>query len=120
MTSVSIRKETVVYDELTINKCQKDAYYYSGILNEVRCGILKNESMKTLEQRSIHTSVVEKFEEFQSLGHSPVCLFPTRKAYNEFNSEMLGRLSAKTIEIHCIDEVDETAGTRKWNQKAAE
>jgi len=26
---------------------------------------------------------------------------------------MLSRLSAETIEIPCIDEVDETAGTRK-------
>ena len=120
MTSVNIWKETVVYDELTINERQKEDAYYSGILKEVRCGILKNETTKTLEQRLIHTSVVEKFEEFQSLGHSPVCLFPTRKARNEFNSEMLSRLSAETIEIPYIDEVDETAGTRKWNQKAAE
>jgi len=70
-----------------------------GFLNEVRCDILKNETPKTLEQRLIRTSVVEKFEELQSLGHSPVCLFHTRKAC---------RLSSETIEIPCIAELDET------------
>jgi len=81
-----------------------------GFLNEVRCDILKNETPKTLEQRLIRTSVVEKFEELQSLGHSPVCLFHTRKAC---------RLSAETIEIPCIEELDETVGTCKWNQKGS-
>ena len=55
MTSVNIWKETVVYDELTINERQKEDAYYSGILNEVCCGILKNETPKTLQQRLIHS-----------------------------------------------------------------
>ena len=120
MTSVNIWKETVVYDELTVNERQKEDAHYSELLNEVRRGVLTDETKATLQTRLIHTSVVDKFEELQSQGHSPVCLFPTRKACSEFNCEMLCRLSAETVEIPCIDDVDETAGPRKWNQKAAE
>ena len=32
--------------------------------------------------------------------------------------EMLSRVKAETKEIPCIDEVDETTGKFKWNQKA--
>ena len=33
---------------------------------------------------------------------------------------MLSRLQADTKEIPCVDEVDETTGTFKWNKKATE
>ena len=32
---------------------------------------------------------------------------------------MLARLTSPTLEIACIDEVDETASTRQWSKKAA-
>ena len=120
MSSVNIWKETVVYDELTVNERQKEDAHYSELLNEIRLGVLTDDAKATLQERLIHTSVVDKFEELQSQGRSPVCLFPTRKACRKFNCEMLSRLSAETIEIPCVDDVDETAGPRKWNQKAAE
>ena len=49
-----------------------------------------------------------------------MCLFPTRKACESFNSEMLDRLDASVMEVPCIDEVDETAGVSKWSKKAAD
>ncbi len=57
--------------------------------------------------------MVNKFQELCSLDLSPVCLFPTRKACDAFNCQMLSTLDTEVVEIHCIDEVDETAGTRK-------
>ena len=33
---------------------------------------------------------------------------------------MLARLDSETKVIPCIDEVDETQGVAKWNQKAAD
>ena len=49
-----------------------------------------------------------------------MCLFPTRKACNDFNTQMLSYLPSDVHELVCTDEVDETAGTRKWNKKPAD
>ena len=38
MTSVNICQENVVYDELTINECQKKDQAFSSMLDEVRQG----------------------------------------------------------------------------------
>ena len=65
-------------------------------------------------------SVADKFDELQKSGCTPVCLFPTRKAFNDFNTQMLSYLPSEVHELVCMDEVDETAGTHKWNKKAAE
>ena len=46
-----------------------------------------------------------------------LCLFPTRKACNDFNTEMLSYLTSEVRDIVCTDE---TAGTHKWNKKASE
>ena len=48
-----------------------------------------------------------------------MCLFPRRKACNDFNTEMLGRLSSEVHELPCTDEVDETCNPRKWTKKTA-
>ena len=51
----------------------------------------------------------------------PLCLFPTHKSCQEFNSKMLNRLDAEIKDIPCIDEVNETtSGTFKWSKKAKE
>ena len=73
--------------------------------------------VKTLEERVIHGPITDKFEELMHSGKSPVCLFPTRKACEEFNNEMLSKLQCKTVEICCTDEVDETKGMHKWSKK---
>ena len=113
MTSVNIWKETVEYDELTINERQRKDTQFCGILDEIRRGCVSEECVKTLEERVIHGPIADKFEELMHSGKSPVCLFPTRKACEEFNNEMLSKLECKTVEICCTDEVDETKGMHK-------
>ena len=66
----------------------------------------------------IEVPVVDKFEALLASKQSPLCPFPTGKACQEFNSQMLSRLEAEVIEIPCIDEVDETASTFKWSKKS--
>ena len=119
-TSVNIWRDTVVYDELTINERQKKDKEYSVMLDGVRRGCPTDETLRTLEQRVIDVSVADKFDELQKSGRTPVCLFPTRKACNDFNMQMLNYLPSEVHELVCTDEVDETAGTHKWNKKAAE
>ena len=53
-------------------------------------------------------------------GQTPICLFPTRKACNDFNAKMLCHLDSKLHELVCTDEVDLTASAHKWNKKMAE
>jgi len=48
-----------------------------------------------------------------------VCLFPTCKACEDHNREMLTALDSKIETISCIDEIDETSSTRKWTKDAA-
>ena len=119
-TSVNIWKDTVVYEELTINERQKKDKPFAAMLDCVRRGCPTDETLRTFEQRVIDVPVADKFHELQKSGHMPVCLFPTRKACNEFNAQMLSYLPSEVHELACTDEVDETAGTRKWNKKAAD
>ena len=120
MTSVNIWQDCVVYDELTINERQKSDGVFSSMLDEVRRGCPSQKTIEALQDRVITSPVVDKFEELLAAKQSPLCLFPTRKACQEFNLEMLSRLQADTKEIPCVDEVDETTGTFKWNKKATD
>ena len=120
MTSVNIWQDCVVYDELTINERQKKDQAFSSMLDEVRRGCPSQTTLQALKERIITTSTVDKFEELLSTDKSPLCLFPTREACQNFNSEMLSKLGTKTKEIPCVDEVDETQGTFKWSDKAKE
>ena len=107
------------YEELTINERQKKDKPFAAMLDCVRRGCPTDETLHTLEQRVIDMPVADKFLELQKSGHTLVCLFPTRKACNEFNAQMLNYLPSGVHELVCTDEVDETAGTHKWNKKAA-
>ena len=118
--SVNIWRDSVVYDELTINERQKNDKEFSSMLDCVRRGRPTDETLCTLQERVIQVSVSDKFDELQKAGQTPVCLFPTRKACNDLNTEMLSYLTSEVRDIVCTDEVDETAGTRKWNKKASE
>ena len=51
---------------------------------------------------------------------TPVCLFPTRKQCDKVNGDMLSLLETKMHVILCIDEIDETKSTAKWQEKAAQ
>ncbi len=72
----------------------------------------------TLTERVIHVSASDKFSELWESRQTPACLFPTRKACNEFNTEMLSQFTSEVHVLVCTDEVDETASTHKWNKKA--
>ena len=118
ITTVNICKETVVYDELTINERQKSDLTYSKILDEVRRGSTSEESIKILQERVIHIPVVEKYSKLKDQGKAPICLFPTRKACEEVNTQLLNSLPSKIIQLHCTDEIDEASAPFKWNKKA--
>ena len=120
MTSVNIWQDTVIFDELTINERQKKDQAFSSMLDEVRRGCPSQQTIQALQDRVIEVPVVDKFEALLASKLSPLCLFPTRKACQVFNSQMLSRLEAEVIEIPCTDEVDETASTFKWSKKAME
>ena len=119
-TAVNIGKDSVVYDELTINERQKKDKEFSSLLDCVRRGCPTDETLCTLKQRVIEVPVSDKFSEVQDSGQTPVCLFPKRKSCDSFNSEMLRHLTSEVRELMCTDEVDQTVTTRKWTKKAAE
>ena len=118
--SVNIWRDCVLYDELTINERQKKDKEFSSMLDCVRRGCPTDETLCALQQRVIQVSISDKFHELQESGQTPVCLLPTRKACCNINNEMLAQLASEVHELLCIDEVDETSGTLKWNKKAAE
>ena len=119
MTAVNIWKETIVYDELTINESQKKDGKYVQILDDIRRGCISKETKKCLSERVISGTVVEKFKELCEQNYSTVCLFPTRNACSDFNAEMLSALDCAIHKLACIDEIDETTGSRKWDKTAA-
>ena len=73
MTSVNIWQDCVVYDELTINECQKKDQPFSSMLDEVRRGCLSQTTLQALKESVITTSTVNKFEELLSTDKSPLC-----------------------------------------------
>ena len=107
-------------DELTINEHQKEDLAFLSMLDEVRRGCPSQQPVEALKARVIQLPVIDTFESLLSYNQSPLCLFPTRKACQEFNSHMLSRLDADVTEIPCIDEIDETASTYKWSKRATE
>ena len=78
------------------------------MLNCVRRGCPTDETLCTLKQRIITSSISEKFTELQVAGKTPVCmcLFPKRKACGQFNTEMLQSLTSKVHKLVCTDEID--------------
>ena len=74
MTSVNIWRETVVYDELTINERQKQDPEFGHLLNEVRVNSISDKTFAQLRKAVITCTAVEKFQELLGQGMSPVCL----------------------------------------------
>ena len=120
LTSINIWKDTVVYDELTINERQKGDTKFTNILAEIRCGYPSEDTLQCLRERVIKGTISDKCEELSKSHSIPICLFPTRKACEQHNMEMLNKLDTEIHKIHSIDEIDETMGTRKWNKRSAE
>lgn len=90
MTTINIWKDTVIYDELTINESQKNDIQFTKILEEVHHGCpSKEKSINHLKQRVIKETLSVRFKEIYEISGVPVCLFPTREACDKFNLEML-------------------------------
>ena len=116
--AVNFWKDTVLYDELTINQQQKDPEFCS-LLDEVCHGSVSQESIATLKDRVVNCLVVDKFRELECSSQSPMCLLPWRSPCEEFNNAMLDCLQSELVEIACTKCIDETKGAKKWNQRAA-
>ena len=65
---------------------------------------MSEECIRILEERVIQSPIAGRFKELMQSGQSPVCLFSTRKACEEFNNKMLSRLQCKMVEI-CYTEI---------------
>ena len=87
------------------------------MLDEVRRGCPSSKTV-TLRDRFMPVSALDQFEALHQSGQSPVCLFPTRKSCEQFNTQMLARLESGTVKVLCSDEIDETTGAEKWSKKA--
>ena len=76
---VNIWKEAVLYDELTINECQKYDKIYTDLLDGVRRGFPSQEALELLAQRVLDKPVIEKFNELRMLVKLPYVFFPLEK-----------------------------------------
>jgi len=118
--SLNIWRDCVLYDKLTINERQKTKRFHQcwivyGVAVQLMklFGLFSSESYRCPSQKN--------FMSYRNLARqTPVCLLPTRKVCCDINNEMLAQLTFEVHELLCIDEVDETSGTLKWNKKAAE
>ena len=111
MASVNTWKETVVYDELTINECQKDPEFCS-LLDEVRRGCVSEESIDTLRGRVSTRPVVDQFRALEGSGQSPVCLIPNRRPCDEFNNAMLNSQQSEVIDTACTNKLTRRSGSQ--------
>ena len=112
-------RDTVVYDELTINERQSNDLEFSTMLDSVRRGYPTDDTLNTLQKRVFSMPVADKFAELQRCSQTPVCLFPKRKACAAFNSEMLSSLPSK-VHTLCVPMKLTKPRARKWSKKAAD
>ena len=63
MASVNIWRDTVVYDELTINEHQKNDVQFVQVLDEVRRGCPSSDVLECLKGRVIEGTIHDKFKE---------------------------------------------------------
>ena len=86
MGTVNIWRDTVTYDELTINERQKTDQKFSEMLDK---GFPDDETLATLSERVFSMPIEDKFKILQQDGNAPVCLFPKVDMCKEFNETML-------------------------------
>ena len=110
MMSVNIWQETVTYDELTINERQKKDREYCDFWTKSDVAPLSSKTVTLLRDRLFAGQcALDQFEALHQSGQSPMCLFPTRKSCEQFDTQMLARLESGTVEVLCSDEIDETS-----------
>ena len=85
----------------------------------MRVNSLSENTIAQLQKCVIKCTAAEKFRELIGQGFSPVCLFATRKACDQFNTDMLSKVGSEVVRIPCIDEYDETASAVKWTKSAS-
>jgi len=86
----------------------KDSLFVD-ILHLVCHGSATQVSLECLKKRVINGTVVDKYIELCKSGSSPVCLFPTRRACQDFNQQMLSVFDTELHKIVCVAEIDETS-----------
>ena len=111
--AVNIWKETIEYDELTINERQKGDKTFFTILDSVRHGCLTDETIDTLKSRVFKGSIQDKYKELESEGN----LVSKVEACQKINELMLESLETDKIELACVDVVDESGSTAKFDKK---
>ena len=113
--AVNIWKETVEYDELTINERQKGDETFFTMLDSVRHGCLTDETIDTTKSRVL---IQEKYKELESEENNPpICLFSKGEACQKINELMLESRKTDKIELACVDVVDESGSTAKFDKK---
>ena len=113
-------KDTIVYDELTINERQKADKLYTDILDRVRRGFPSVEALTKLNEKVFQKPIVEMYNQFKDKGKQPTCLFSTRKAWAQLNNALLETLDNETVALHSTDVIDQCASNSKWSEKAEE
>uniref|UniRef100_A0A1X7V588 OTU domain-containing protein n=1 Tax=Amphimedon queenslandica TaxID=400682 RepID=A0A1X7V588_AMPQE len=88
------------------------------MLDFVRHGSLTDETIDTLKSRVFKVSIQEKYKELESEGRNPpICLFSKVDACQKINELMLESLETEKIELACVDVVDESGSTAKFDKK---
>uniref|UniRef100_A0A1X7V5W0 OTU domain-containing protein n=1 Tax=Amphimedon queenslandica TaxID=400682 RepID=A0A1X7V5W0_AMPQE len=88
------------------------------MLDSVRHGCLTDKTIDTLKSRVFKVSIQEKYKELESEGtNPPICLFSKVDACQKINELMLEGLETEKIELACVDVVDESGSTAKFDKK---
>uniref|UniRef100_A0A1X7TTW1 Uncharacterized protein n=1 Tax=Amphimedon queenslandica TaxID=400682 RepID=A0A1X7TTW1_AMPQE len=114
--AVNIRKETVQYDELTINERQKGDETFFKMLDSVRHGFLTDETIDMLKSHVFKVSIQEKYKELESEGTNPLIFFKV-SAFQAMNELILESVETEKRDFACVDVVDESGSTAKFDKK---
>ena len=86
MGSGNIWKDTVTYDELTINEWQKSDPAYSNLLDEIHRGCPSEQSINCLHDRIISVSVIEKHKQLYIYVNQEIIPFVYSQHVNNVKS----------------------------------
>ena len=110
---INLWRNLFKYDELTINKCQKEDSKFASILSRVRLGYVTDQDVETLEKRiipfdsdSVSGKMLEVVKRMEKLPSDTVCLLPTRHMCEQLNNCMLKNLPGKEVQLIGVDTVD--------------
>uniref|UniRef100_A0A1X7U4A8 Uncharacterized protein n=1 Tax=Amphimedon queenslandica TaxID=400682 RepID=A0A1X7U4A8_AMPQE len=88
------------------------------MLDFFRHGCLTDETIHTLKSRVFKVSIQEKYKKLQSEGtNPPICLFSKVDACQKINELMLESVETEKIELACVDVVDESGSTAKFDKR---